>query len=316
MNTTLSNPLGKGICSNNCITFSAGKGVTSSVTAQISFNKIIQLADNPPNVEKSLAYWILPNDAPHRKRKCSETAQFGMMWADIDNPPSEGIDAVVGALKPSTPFLAYTTKSATFDVQKCRVLIPLEHVVNCETWLRHQNKLNAVLSAAGIEPDDCNLNPAQILFLPNRGVFYANLYREGLFTPKETNKSPPTMASQASHKEECPISGQSKKGGRVIDRFKAAYSVQDVLQQAHYQQNPRNPLQWRHPRSESGSYSATINPSTGRVHSLSSADPLYTGGGGVGAHDAFSAFCVLFCNGDMRLAVWKAANEMLEVAHG
>ena len=314
MHTINREPLGKGINSTNSIIFSAGRGVFGAVTAQINFNKIKSLADNPLDIPKEKSCWILPNNSPIRKRKRAEVALFGILWADIDNPPSEGIDAVVGALKPSTPYLAYTTKSATFEAQRCRVLIPLAHPVNCETWLLNQQNLNKVLEKAGIAADDCNLNPNQILFLPNRGAFYVHLHREGLFTPKETTNTTTTMSSQASHKEER-VSKQSKKGG-IIGAFKSAYSVSDILKQANYQQNPRNALQWRHPKSDSGSYSASIDPETGRVHSLSTLDPLYTGGGGVGAHDSFSCFTVLFCNGNQSLAVAKAAGEMLEVAHG
>lgn len=237
-----------------------------------------------------------------------------MLWADIDNPPSGALDGVVRALKQSTPFLIYTTKSATFEAQKCRILMPLLQTVDFETWLYCQGKLNkTLLNSAGIKADPCNLNPSQILFLPNKGAYYNHNHRVGFLKEKTRAVAihHPTMA------EVKPIQPRSTPpGGSVIDRFNVAYSVADILRQAGYSQCPYDPLKWRHPNSESGSYSATINPKTGRVHSLSSADPLYTGGGGVGAHDAFGAFCVLLCDGDMRLAVYKAANEMLEVCHG
>ena len=46
---------------------------------------------------------------------------------------------------------------------------------------------------------------------------------------------------------------------------------------------------------------------------MSSNDPLYTGGGGVGAHDAFSAFCVLFAGGDQPAALKLAGEQWLSI---
>lgn len=78
----------------------------------------------------------------------------------------------------------------------------------------------------------------------------------------------------------------------LIHAFNAAYSVEDILVQAGYDQRGKH---FRHPNSETGSFSASVKD--GRVHTLSSADPLYTGGGGGGAHDPFSAFEALFHQG-------------------
>ncbi len=312
MEHTTEKPLEKGYSSNSII-FSSGYGVTGQVSAELIWAEILNLAANPQDVEKLQARWILPNDCPIRRRYNAEYSMFGLLWADIDQPPSGGLDAVAGALLPSTPYLIYTTKSATFDMQKCRILLPLWGRVDFETWLYCQGKLNKTLAKAGISFDSCNLNPAQILFLPNRGVHYKHNHRVGLFEAKARTATPhtPTMA------EVKPTQPRSTPpGGSVIDRFNAAYSVADILRMANYDQCPFDPMRWRHPNSESGSYSATINPKTGRVHSLSSADPLYTGGGGIGAHDAFSAFCVLLCDGNMRTAVYEAANKWLEVRHG
>lgn len=305
MTNTISNPLGKGTGSAHSITFSTGCGVADSVSSSVNWAEILELARNPQSIEKNNARWILPNDSPARKIKNTEYSHFGVLWADIDKPPKGGLDEVISALNPQTPYLAYATKSATINLQKCRILVPLLNPFDFGSWLHNQKRLNAVLEGAGIGVDSCNLKPNQILFLPNRGEHYAYRHREGLFNAKPLQAerpvpyTPPTTASI------------SPSRGGVIDRFNVAYSVADILRQAGYDQCPSNPLQWRHPRSESGSYSASIDPSTGRVHSLSSRDPLYTGGGGQGAHDSFSAFQVLFCGGRQRRAVYEAANFWL-----
>lgn len=304
MDSTTKNPLGKGIHSANSITFAGGIGVTNQVSAQLTWAQVIEFSKNPQCVEKKNASWILPNNSPVRRRPNTEHSEFGLLWADIDQPPSGGLDEVVSALNSATPYLAYTTKSATVGAQRCRLVVPLVEPLDFNSWFYYQSKLNSVLGNAGIKFDSCNLNPAQILFLPNRGEYYDYRYREGFYNAKAMQQD--DTVDQPTLKP-C----QSGKGG-VIGRFNLAFSVADILTQAGYAQNPSNPLQWRHPRSESGSYSASINPDTGRIHSLSSCDPLYTGGGGIGAHDAFSAFTVLFCNGRLNLAVARAANEWLK----
>ena len=312
MTNNLSNPLGKGTCNHNSITFSSGAGVQSPVSAQLNWAQVLEFARNPQNVEKKQSLWILPNNSRVRKRSDTERSGFGLLWIDVDQPPKGGLGEVIKTLMSTTPYLAYTTKGATENVQKCRVLIPLLNSITYENWLRHQKRINHILEKAGIKSDPCNLNPAQILFLPNRGCYYAYKHREGLFNAKPLLGERPTPNPHPTMASINPIQPRTAPArGSVITQFKATYSVADILQQAGYTQCPSNPLSWRHPDSLSGSYSATISPETGRVHSLSSRDPLWTGGGGQGAHDAFSVFCVLFCENNQRLAVYKAANEML-----
>lgn len=311
MECTATKPTGMGIHNHNCITFSSGIGVTGQVSCSINWAEILELARNPQSVEKQNARWILPSSLPSRKAQEQEqNGKFGLLWADLDNMQGKSIDEFYDALE--MPYaLVYATKSATSENQRCRVLVPLSYQLNFDNWLICQKKLNCKISKLGVEVDESNLRASQILFLPNSCEFYKAIIpkEHQLFDPqrvlrKVKEEHPPTSIS--------PIQPRTARGS-VITQFKASFSVSDILQQAGYKQNPVNPLQWRHPRSESGSFSASIDPSTGRVHSLSSRDPLWTGGGGQGAHDSFSVFCVLFCDRNLSKAVWKAANEMLEV---
>ncbi len=65
---------------------------------------------------------------------------------------------------------------------------------------------------------------------------------------------------------------------------------------------------FRHPNSESGSFSTSIKD--GRVHALSPNDLLYTGHGG-GAHDAFSTFVALKHGGNTNAALKDAGDNYL-----
>ena len=95
------------------------------------------------------------------------------------------------------------------------------------------------------------------------------------------------------------------KAKNLIDAFNEAYTVEDILIQAGYKQQGNT---FCHPNSSSGSYAASIK--NGRVHSLNGTDPLNTG---QGAHDAFSAFCLLFNEGNNRNALINAANQWLKI---
>lgn len=92
----------------------------------------------------------------------------------------------------------------------------------------------------------------------------------------------------------------------VIDAFNATFPVEQVLLANGYDSNGQA---FRHPESQSGSYSAGVKD--GRVNALSPRDPLFTGG--EGAHSAFSAFVVLRFGGDKKAAAEYAGKHMLEV---
>jgi len=71
---------------------------------------------------------------------------------------------------------------------------------------------------------------------------------------------------------------------------------------------------FRHPNSQSDNYSATVKADANnvlRVNTLSTSDPLYTGG--AGAHDAFSTFTVLCHAGDVAAAMIDAGDNLLTI---
>jgi archaellum biogenesis ATPase FlaH len=92
----------------------------------------------------------------------------------------------------------------------------------------------------------------------------------------------------------------------LIGTFNLAYTLQDWLLKYGYDQRGDT---FRHPNSESGSYSASVKD--GRVHTLSPDDPLYIAG--TGAHDAFSVFCTLFHNGNRTTALKDAGDNLVTI---
>jgi archaellum biogenesis ATPase FlaH len=156
--------------------------------------------------------------------------------------------------------------------------------------------------------------------LPNKGEHYETksnrtgpyfdpleAFSDAIAAKQDVIKAKELAIAESIHNSQMRRSERLAQGFKSpIDAFNASYIVQEVLLQAGYDQ--RGDL-YRHPYSESGSFSASVKGQ--RVHSLSSADPLYTEGGGVGAHDAFSAFTVLCHNGDTNSAIKDACNYWL-----
>jgi len=297
--------------------------------AQINLEGIRQLVDKPQQVDKSQAQWLIPSTLLSRSFKEQEAnGEFWMLWADIDINHN-GITAIAGIVESlilGCDYEIYTSKSATEDNQKCRILIPLDKPLSVADWGLYQQILNDKLQDNDITPDRASERPAQLCYLPNRGEYYdskskrnGTCFDSSLEWADEIKNKHDEIAHQAEELERRSKEAESKREAfksysgtsalpDLIGAFNQSYTVQDILLQAGYGQKSNS---FRHPHSESGSFSASVR--NGRVHSLSSNDPLFTGDCGGGAHDAFSAFTVLQHNGDEKAALKDAGDTWLTI---
>jgi hypothetical protein len=305
----------------------SGFGVTHSSSnkplSTMIWDEITALIDYPQDIEKSKSQWVIPSTLASRRCNDQEEAgQYWMLWADIDHAPpsvSELAKSVEGIVE-GCRFEVYTTKSATEYNHKSRILIPLGKKLSPQQWLLCQEILNDQLELGLINPDRSSEKLAQLLFLPDRGEHYeSQSNRVGpYFDPLEAFSSQLAIMQEAIKAKELAIAetihnAMLKRSERLAQGFKSpiaafnvAYLVEEILIQSGYDQ--RGDL-FRHPNSESGSFSASVKGQ--RVHTLSTVDPLYTDGGGVGAHDAFSVFTVLWHNDDRDAAIKDACNNWL-----
>ena len=284
---------------------------------------ITSLVDSPQNVEKAHAQWFIPSTLLVRAKEGQESGgEFWVLWLDIDDaPPAIGLVAdVITDVIDDCRYEVYTSKSATVETPKSRVLIPLAKALNPSQYRACVDVLNDKLEDAGIKPDRSNEGISQLCFLPNRGEHYeTKSNRTGsYFDPLYAFSDAIAAKQEAIKVKESAIAdsiknAQLKRSERLaqgfkspIDAFNATYLVEEILIQSGYDQRGHK---FRHPNSESGSFSASVRGQ--RVHTLSTADPLYTGGGGVGAHDAFSAFAALWHNGETNAAIKDACNNWL-----
>lgn len=294
--------------------------------AAITWEGIKALVDYPLQVDKARAQWLIPSTLPRRNAKAQEAdGEFWLLWADIDKaPPTHDellmmLDLVISNVQ----FEIYASRSATEDCQKARILIPLAAPLSGADWKLTQKTLNDELEALGIIPDRANEGAAQLCYLPNRGRFYASKsQRSGpIFQPLRVWAKEIAEKRRQAEQKAAEIEGKRQAAAErraaltpedlensLIHVFNAAYPVEEVLLRAGYDQDGDH---FRHPQSESGSFSASIRD--GRVHSLSSSDPVYTGGGGGGAHDAFGAFTILFAGGDQEEAARLAGDQWLTI---
>lgn len=299
----------------------------------ISLADILTLVDNPQQIGKSKAQWVIPSTLETRNfKKQEEHGEYWILWADLDTNPKTlaEVKAILTEILDDLCYVynfeIYASKSARQDCQKGRILIPLAQPISGADWLICQELLNDKLEANGITPDRKSQCSAQLCYLPNRGEFYeAHSERDGVaFNPMATwtkeisaNKQyivdaklvlEASKAIAAERKAALKLTLDGNGIPDTIGAYNIAYSVQEVLLDAGYDQ--RGEI-FRHPNSESGSFSASVK--NNRVHSLSSADPLYTEGGGVGAHDAFSAFTILVHKGDTNAALKDAGDNKLTI---
>ena len=294
--------------------------------AFVTLSDIRALVDNPPQVAKPQGQWVIPSTLESRNFKRQEDkGSFCLLWADLDhNPqPVKRVTEAISTITAGCDHEVYTSRSATVECPKSRVLIPLATPMRGADWVVCQEVLNDFLEGHGLTPDRASEGAAQLCYLPNRGEHYESVsQREGVvFDPlshwaheisakrraiAQQQADSATRKAQAEARRGALTDGHSKKS--LIEAFNECWTVQEVLIKAGYAQRGNS---FRHPASESGSFSATVKD--GRVHSLSSADPLYTGGGGGGAHDAFSAFSVLNHAGDQRAALMDAGDQWLTI---
>ncbi len=297
----------------------------------ITLSQIRQLVDTPQQVEKKYAQWFIPSTWPSRNfRSQEDNGEFWMLWADLDKNPT-AIEQVAGVLHgqiiQGTDFEIYSSRSSSEHNQKARILIPLAQSLNGKDWVLVQEVLNDKLDAIGITPDRASEGAAQLCYLPNRGEYYKSQHQREhiLFDPlkrwsveiekkrhevKELDKEIKSAQKAVSDKNR-PMASSSTKN--IFEAFNESYTPEDFMLSAGYD---RCGNKFRHPGSQSGSFSASIQHDVKgnlRVHSLSSSDPLYTGDSGGGAHDAFSTFCVLKHGGDRNAAIKDAGDNWITV---
>ena len=233
----------------------------------VSIEQILYALANPQNVDKSKARWFIPSTRLTRSHsEQRESGSFHFLWADIDDPKSKTLTEITESLSSilETDIIGYTTKSATKDNQKCRILIQLMVPVDGGTFIIMQRLLNECLSDfIGVMPDTATERAGQLCYLPNKGHFYdyqiteKNILFSGDLWTARINQERDKQAAQENERksrlETCRLKMEQKlqQGYRSpIVAFNNSYPIEVLLEQYGYEQIGER---WLSPNSLSGS---------------------------------------------------------------
>jgi len=306
----------------------------------VSIHSIARMVEEPQKLSKAEAQWLIPSTLLTRTfAKQREGGEYWLLWADLDkNPkPIKQVSKELESL--GCDFYVYTSRSATEKKQKARILIPLAVPLSWDDYMFGQECLNDWLDSKGLVPDRVNQRSGQLCFLPNKGEFYdfsildimgeldpLTYFKKEIAAKRLELKKQEDEASKA---KELAIVKRAERANAqradvnfgvdeneafrlLVDEFNACYAVEAILLNYGYTQRGNS---FSHPNSSSGSFSASVL--NGRVHSLSSTDPLFTGGQRAkesnGAHDAFSVFSILNHGGDNKSAAIDAGDNYLSI---
>jgi hypothetical protein len=181
----------------------------------------------------------------------------------------EFLVAMVRHLLPGIKFIAFTTRSATFENQKTRVIIPLARLSPGTTYSTLQKILNDQLELAGIETDRATERVAQVCYLPNRGDYYQFKIEPGQPLDWEVDLAAELVAERARLKAAELALTERREQARLkaaermatgamspIDAYNQAYLIEDCLLECKYESCGGQ--RWISPHSESGNPGVTL----------------------------------------------------------
>lgn len=228
----------------------------------ITADQIMAMIADPPTVDKERGQWIIPSTyAEHDARSHSVQRLHGSypwMVADIDrgNPSLEQVQgACRQALGEAAYFVVYSSRSATEQNRKWRVLLPLASALTGTEYGAYQAAWFDGLEKGGLELDRTLERAGQLVYLPNRGEFYQWAASGSVLLDVRAHPMA-GRAKQYLEVQAAVTAGTSKtEGARShLAAFRRKHSIQELLALYGYVQRPGT-NHWRSPLSQSGSYS-------------------------------------------------------------
>lgn len=308
----------------------AGKPYTTITGVEIA-----RMVTDPPSVPKDRARWFLPSDyAEFDARSHTAQREHGCFWwlvvdADKNNlalvDVSKALESVTGA---NITRMIHSSRSATAEERKWRALIPLAEPIEGRDYSDTAAAFFDLLeeaSAGVLLPDRALERPGQLVFLPNRGEFYAHEITKGQrlrLTPDHPiiRRRDETRARIARERAAAQAEWERRKAARpprpdgdagdVVGAFNAAHSVAGLMARYGYEQRGAS-IDWRSPYQSSGSFATRDYGAFWLSLSGSDADAeignVTDRGHRIG--DAFDLFCHFGHGGDFRAAVRAYAEE-------
>ena len=290
---------------------------------RLTYQDIKSMAEDPQDIPKNRAQWCIPSILPSRvyedQRKHGDRH---FLTFDKDQNPEIDFDELINRAAGVIPgeLIAYTSKGASEDNQKARIIIPLDKPVSGEMGVVLQIILNNRMESVGVIPDRAMERPNQICYLPNRGAFYKSLVNDFAkpFDPlvewaediaKIQEQIEAKKATRAQEKAEAIQKGaQMVQAGthNVLQAFNHAWGVSFTLSHYGYKRVGKKYLS---PLSESGNPGVSISDDGQKWFSHHSSD------GGIGRRngdgtfgDAWDLFKYFEHDNDQKAALHAAGN--------
>lgn len=295
----------------------------------ITFDDIVAMVSEPPTSDKAEAQWAIFSTLKSRKHdEQRQHGQFHVLWADVDDPNGLTFAEMVSraCVGIESRVIAYTSRSATEEMQKARILIPLASPVSGERFIQMQTVLNNHLDDAGITPDRATERAGQVCYLPNRGDYWQtfNNGHVGHLNPSawdaecnviaERQKAAERSREAARHQARLKAAERMASGCKSpIDAFNEAYDLPMMLDSCGYLKKGDR---WLSPNSSSKTPGVSLTDDGRKWLSAHNSDGDIgnpTANGSMG--DAFDLF-THYEQGGNRDAAIKAAGTMFTTPTG
>lgn len=299
-----------------------------------SMASIMQMMADPKPVPKEKGQWVIFSDdtgvhgrnAEHLR---STGALFYALWGDIDE--AQGVTAqdvlsrtAFGATDAETH--VYTSRSATEENQKCRIIVPLAEPVNAVTFEIMQEVLNNKLESEGLIPDRATQTCNQLCYLPNRGEFYwsgsldsldsydtlhPDRWAKEVAAIKDEIRQAQIIVQAAKPKPRPNLLNATQSG--IVEKILQAYDGQlvDILKGEGYRGSSRKLLC---PSSTSGSLGVTILERDGKQvcysHHGATSDKLSNQNHNGHSLDVVDVICELWHGGDFSKMIAVEAENL------
>lgn len=293
----------------------------------ITLEQIVAVIEAPTSVAKENAQWFIPSNLLTREaEKQRKSGAYYAAWCDFDKHTTlDAIKAVLANLL--CEYAIYSSRSATIEHQKWRVIIPFNEPATATQWQQVSEILNDKFQAANIEPDRASERVNQICYLPNRGEFYESCIEQNhaplnwleSFQVEILEKQNQAIAEQQrinQQREQSRLKAVERmaSGGKSpIVAFNAAYSIEQSLEFYGYK---RVGNKWISPLSTSGKAGVIISKDGNKWISSHTSDA------GIGKEnkngtsgDAFDLF-KYYEHGNSQNAALKAAGDMFTTDSG
>lgn len=281
------------------------------------------MLDTPPSVAKENAQWAIFSTLPSRVHaEQHKQGRFVALWADIDDNSAMNAEQVYDRLHALLPgFVAYSSRSATQENQKLRIIVPLTEAVGGSAFVRLQKILNNKLEKAGITPDRVTERVGQVCYLPNKGEYWSwdekqgaldpNLWADELADLVREEKAAQEALQQAKEQARLKAEQFMATGCKSpIVAFNREYPLDLMLQTFGYTQRGKKYIS---PNSESGVPGVSISADGLKwisAHDSDRAIGKQTDTGSMG--DAFDLFTYYQHGGNTKAAI-KAAGDMFSI---